>query len=337
MRLRFLLLAGLVFLSGCAFWTDDNKELDSHARLSTLFYGTDRTRNQIDKLDHYYGNKRGELEYGRVQVVVPDGKGKVRLEKILPDSRMIFLEELDRAVQSSPSPTVFVFIHGYNRSFSQVSKLVAEFSEEVQFEGVPVFWTWPSTHNPAAYVEDQNNLYWSRTDFASFLGDIIMYSGAETIHLLGHSMGAEGLVNVILYELIPMDVDISRIGEFVLLAPDIDSEIFERDMAPALVESGLKVTLYTSSNDKAMASSRVINGYPRAGDSSDGPVLVEGVETIDVTAANRSVLGHSYFEESADVGKDLGELINKRWSASRRSQLISYQNPNGIYWRLLYE
>ncbi|MEJ2178285.1 MAG: alpha/beta hydrolase, partial [Gammaproteobacteria bacterium] len=159
-------------------------------------------------------------------------------------------------------------------------------------------------------------------------------SGAETVHILGHSMGGFAVVEAFLYDLLPNDMDTTKIGEFVLLAPDIDAEIFRRDIGPKLVEAGLDITLYASSNDKAMASSQAINGYPRAGDTFDGATIVPGIETIDATAANNSILGHSYFEESQAVGSDLAELLNHRMSAADRARLTAYKLPSGIYWRL---
>ena len=101
--------------------------------------------------------------------------------------------------------------------------------------------------------------------------------------------------------------------------------------------AGLDTTLYTSANDKALASARTLRGYPRAGDSSAGPVLIDGVETIDVTAANKSILGHSYFEESQLVSGDLSLLLNERKSAAERPNLTQVHVPGGTYWRLTIE
>ena len=137
-----------------------------------------------------------------------------------------------------------------------------------------------------------------------------------------------------LYKLIPSGLDLSVVGEFVLLAPDIDQDIFRREFAPGLVDAGLRISLYTSANDKAMASARAVHGYRRVGDSGAGPVLVPGMESIDVTSANRSFLGHSYFGESRAVARDLGILINQGWSAAQRPGLIRVNGRAGDSWQL---
>lgn len=253
-----------------------------------------------------------------------------------PLAREAFLGQLQLAVQSAPSPIAMVFVHGYNRSFHQVSKLAAEFATATGFRGVTIIWSWPSSRNPAGYLEDEVNMRWSRPHLSQFLRDIVEQSGAETVHLLGHSMGARGLTDVMLRDLLPGGLDRSKIGEYVLLAPDIDKAIFKRDLAPQLVAAGLKTTLYTSSNDKAMASAYGLRRYPRAGDSSYGPVVSPGIETIDATSANKSILGHSYFEESDAVASDLAELLNYRKSAADRDNLVLVEEGGG-YWQLLVE
>lgn len=301
---------------------------------SKLFYGTNRARDDIQDPESFYGPLRGQAEVGEVLLSIPADVESANLEKVTPLAPQNYLSSLQRAVQTSRSRAVFVFIHGYNRSFSQVAVSVAIFQENMAFDGVPVYWSWPSINNPAGYVEDRNNVRWSRPHLSTFLREILENSGAEVVHLLGHSMGGFALADAFLNDLLPNNVDLSKLGEFVLLAPDIDTEVFRRDIGPKLVEAGLKLTLYTSSNDRAMASSRAINGYARAGDSFDGAVVVPGIETIDATAANDSILGHSYFEESQAVGNDLSELLNRGTRAAARQSLTAYKLPSGIYWRL---
>ena len=47
-----------------------------------------------------------------------------------------------------------------------------------------------------------------------------------------------------------------------------------------------RVTLYASSSDEALALSKQVHGYPRAGESGDQLVVVPGIDTIDVSAVN---------------------------------------------------
>jgi esterase/lipase superfamily enzyme len=334
MSCRLLFVLSWTLVSGCATFSDDEVQESKPFTSLTVYYGTDRARAELSDPQRFYGGERGKVEFGETRLAVPASEDPAELNMVIPLSREDYLSRLRQAVQSSESRTVFIFIHGYNRSFSQGAGLSTDFSRDIKFSGVPIFWSWPSTNNPAGYVEDRNNIRWGRPHLSAFLRDVIESSGAVTVHLLGHSMGGFALVDSFLYDLLPNNLDTRRIGEFVLLAPDIDAEVFRRDIGPKLVDAGMNITLYTSSNDRAMASSHAINGYPRAGDSFDGPTLVPGIETIDATAANNSILGHSYFEESQTVGYDLAELLNNRTRAADRKLLTPYKLPAGIYWRL---
>ena len=300
-----------------------------------VFYGTDRNRTDSSKPAQFYGLNRGEFEYGVAQVSLDESK--TRLKSVTPLTRELFLEKLNDALGTTAVPVAMVFVHGYNRSFNQTGKLIAEFVENTEFQGLPIIWSWPSSRNPAGYLEDQTNMRWSQPHLSEFLRAVIEDSRAKTVHLVGHSMGAWGLINAVLHGLLRENIDMSKVGELVLLAPDIDLEIFSRDLAPQLTAAGLSTTLYTSANDKAMASAYALNGYPRAGDSSDGPVIVPGIDTVDATETNNSILGHSYFEESDIVSKDIVRLLNERKSASSRPGMVAVNTPGGIYWQLVVE
>lgn len=337
MRIIFW-LAVVLFSGGCASTDLINPGSDEATAIATqVYYGTDRNLQDDEKPSRFYGLKRGSLTYGMADVSIAQRGEKVTLEQVTPLPREGFLEHLRGAVQSAQTPTAMVFVHGFNRSFHQVSKLAADFATATAYTGVTLIWSWPSSRNPAGYLEDEANLRWSHPHMVQFLRDVIEQSGAEIVHLIGHSMGARGMTDAMLRDLLPGGIDRSKIGEYVLLAPDIDAAIFKRDLAPQLVAAGLHTTLYTSANDKALASAYGLRRYPRAGDSSYGPVLAPGVETIDVTAANKSILGHSYFDESDDVNADLATLLNHRQVAAERRNLVRIETRNGVYWQLLVE
>ncbi len=98
-------------------------------------------------------------------------------------------------------------------------------------------------------------------------------------------MGNRGLTGA-LVELLSEQPELrSKIKEVILAAPDIDADIFKRDIAPKMAElTQNPVTLYVSKDDMALKASKLAHGYPRAGDVSDGLVLINGIETVDATA-----------------------------------------------------
>jgi hypothetical protein len=94
-----------------------------------------------------------------------------------------------------------------------------------------------------------------------------------------------------------------------------------------------RVTLYASSHDQALRLSKEINGYPRAGDSGDGLVVVPGIDTIDVSAVDTSLVGHSYYGSSDSVLTDIWDLIKCAKGPDLREYLRPRDYVGGLkYW-----
>jgi esterase/lipase superfamily enzyme len=124
-----------------------------------------------------------------------------------------------------------------------------------------------------------------------------------------------------------------RVRELILVAPDIDSAIFKNDIAPVLVGTGsarTQLTLYASSNDKALAASRMVHGAPRAGDLGQGLVLMNGIETIDASEVDASFLNHSPYDDNRSVVSDISVLIKTGERACNRFRLEAIKSAAGV-------
>ncbi len=127
----------------------------------------------------------------------------------------------------------------------------------------------------------------------------------------------------------------TKIKEIILAAPDIDADVFKRDIAPTLVEHGPNITLYASSNDWALAASKAFHGYARAGDAGDEITIVSGITTIDSSEVQSDFLGHSYYADSPVLLSDIADVFNGRQQPQLRSHLSEVDSPLGTYWKLL--
>ena len=123
-------------------------------------------------------------------------------------------------------------------------------------------------------------------------------------------------------------------GEIVFVAPDLDREIFERDLAPRLRRGGYAMTLYVSSKDYALRASSGLNASPRLGFAKQGVAVIEGMETIDVSDVSRMGAAHDYHKDSPATIDDLRYLINERRRAADRPSLVPVSTPTGRYWKL---
>lgn len=51
----------------------------------------------------------------------------------------------------------FIFVHGFNNSFEDAARRTAQIAFDVKFDGVPLFYSWPSKGKALDYVYDTNN------------------------------------------------------------------------------------------------------------------------------------------------------------------------------------
>jgi esterase/lipase superfamily enzyme len=134
-----------------------------------------------------------------------------------------------------------------------------------------------------------------------------------------------------------MDVVTSERGQLfnqvILAAPDIDADIFKQRIAPAIVTKAKRVTLYASSKDLALVASRKFNsGDPRAGDAGENLVVYPGIDTIDVSNGDSSLLGHSYYGDNVSVLHDIEFLLHDQPASSRRFLEPVLLHDEATYW-----
>ena len=228
---------------------------------------------------------------------------------------------------------VFVFVHGYNVSFDEAAKRTAQMSYDLNFKGIPIFYSWPSQGELSKYDEDGRNIKLSEDNMREFILDLTSKIDCDNIYLIGHSMGNRGLTKALASMTLVSNKNHKKIKEVILAAPDIDADIFKRDIAPKISSYYDNVTLYASSEDVALKASKVVNGHPRAGDSGHGLVIIDGIETIDATGMDTGFLKHSYFAESISLLGDIYWLINKGKRAENRVGLEEQIIDEGRYWR----
>jgi esterase/lipase superfamily enzyme len=235
---------------------------------------------------------------------------------------------------TSPASTkrrAMLFVHGYLNTFEDVALRAAQLAIDLDFQGHPFFFSWPSLGLLHAYTRDSNT-----ADLAVVhLTEVILrLSGSfDEVYLVAHSMGAR-ITAAALRNALATNPSIARaIREVVLAAPDIDAELFQRDVAPILRTAGLATTLYANSNDKALMASRQVWGAPRAGDSADGLVLSPGIESIDATHVDTDLLGHSTAFVSRPVITDLALLTSRGLRANERPGLERLANGRSVWWR----
>ena len=314
-----------------------------------VLYGTDRKATGDPEPGKFFGAGRGSLSFGMVKVSLPKNRAigeiptpkwwkfwdrenaarHVLLLEVDPLEREAFTAELRNAVKDSKVPEALVFIHGFNVTFAAAAERAAQVAFDLEFPGVPLVYSWPSEGKTQCYTVDEANIEWSIPHFKEFLRLVLAESGAKTVHVIAHSMGNRALVRVL--ETLEVQEEWAALRQIVFAAPDIDRDTFV-ELARQFQGRAERFTLYGSSNDRALKASRIVHKHPRAGESGADMVLVEHVESIDSSAVDTSLLGHSYFGSKRSILADISMLLRKGLPPGERFGLRERQRERWRYW-----
>lgn len=226
-------------------------------------------------------------------------------------------------------------VHGFNRTFNISILRTAQLFFDLDLPGVPVAYSWPSEESaaPLNYTRAGTTAEWTVPHLKTVLQAIAEDTGAERISVVAHSMGNRVLTKALVE--FAKEREHPLVHEVILAAPDIDAEIFERDIVPAMQNAAERFTLYASSDDKALKLSKTVNGYARAGDSGETLVVTPGLDTVDATGIDTSLLGtgHFYYGTMRSVLDDFRAIMINGLSPDKRNlkeQLRSGQE----YWKI---
>jgi len=350
----FLALILVTALAGCSMIGGARTpvaEALPEPHLVDLFYITDRAPDADGA--RYFSGTRGDLSYGVSHISIPPGHimgqheeasllkfewtnvdaKHITVHDLLKLNRDEFAARLSRAIEASPGNKLMIFVHGYNQEFPDVSRRVAQFADDVKFSGPVVLFSWPSQGSLTGYTVDETNAEWAQTHFVELMSALLERIPVQSIYLVGHSMGNRIIGNaMITLSGERLESDLMLFREIIMIAPDIDADIFRKDMAPRLARTGIHITLYASSKDRALMASKAFHGYPRAGDSGEALVVVEGMETIDASDVSGGLLGHSYFAEDRRIMEDIFGLLQTGQRADNRFGLEARETGQGRYW-----
>ena len=177
------------------------------------------------------------------------------------------IADFDRRVASAPDAHVLVFVHGYNTRFEEAVYRYAQIVHDSAASVVPVLFTWPSRGRLLEYVYDRDSALYSRDALESVLAAMAGNGRVKSISILAHSMGNFLTVET-LRQMAIRDHGLSpKIKDIMLASPDIDVDVFRRQIAE--IEASDKnppVTLFVSQDDRALGfSSRIAGDAPRLG------------------------------------------------------------------------
>jgi esterase/lipase superfamily enzyme len=330
--------------------------------LVKVFFATDRRPSGTNGPSNYFGGdwlKEGEqddnLYTGVVTVSIPPVHKEGKVERPFkwwiiefsedPKKHFVLTElkiekandfygalrnEYDRREPEKRS--AMVFIHGFNVPFDEAAYSTAQLAYDLDFEGVPMMYSWPSQGKLLAYEGDQEAAEWSSPHLQTFLERVARESGALRIHVIAHSMGNRPLAHAL--AALGHQPDIQPLFDNVIMAaPDANASTFTQ-LWPDIKKAAKRFTLYASSDDRALLASRKSKGgtnFNRLGEGGPNIVVIAGLDTVDASGIDTSLLGHSYLDTCKKVMDDLQLLLAKGWTPLER-KLRDRQKEGLAYW-----
>jgi esterase/lipase superfamily enzyme len=224
-----------------------------------------------------------------------------------------------------------LYTHGYFINFERGCKRASIFQASQGLAGRFLLFSWPSDGAILNYTRDVSDLHWSVAPLVQTLSDMVGHFGAGGFDVTAHSLGTRGVFLALVQMAGSEPVTKPLINHLVFLAADIDIGIFKQYL-PRIQPLARNITIYVSANDKPLALSSQLNGYPRLGESGSHLDGLTGVDIIDLSEIPvRYPSGHVYHLYNNIVASDLAQLLSSGKQASQRS-LLKQTGEN--YWLL---
>lgn len=327
---------------------------NSFARVK-VFYATDRVPTGSDRPNDFYGGGRGELGFGELEVTVPrihkpgevEAPSLTKLEWSENPERHFVITRIETmegeamfasmraTLAERKSDEAFVFVHGYNVSFADAAKRTAQIAYDLNFDGAPILYSWPSAASLLSYTRDEAVVRLSGRRLLGFLEQVVAQSGAKRINLIAHSMGNRAMVDAL--ELLAARREgagetAPLFDQAIFAAPDEDAQLFA-EMLKTIRPLVRRMTLYGSDNDSALRASQRLHGEePRAGQAGESILIAKPVDSIDMSVLGEDMLGHGYFASSTSALTDILWLFWRDSPPDKRCGMDTKDAPKGRYW-----
>jgi len=330
--------------------------LSSRDRVVDFLFATSRAQDTSLGTVAFSGQRGRTLSYGQASIRIPEDHklGQITVpstwkvfgitlsEEELDERehftiralKTLTLDQWDETIRARSPKSALIFVHGYNTTFEDALYRNAQIVWDLRYEGLSVLYSWASMGSALEYLYDRESAQIGRAGFIQVLRNLKEKHGIEHVNVIAHSMGNQVVLDAL--GMYAQTNNPARIGELILAAPDVDRDLF-MSLVPEVQKIVKGITLYASSADKALQASRRLAGVLRAGDiGRDGPIILDNMQTIDVTAMGEEMLGlnHNVFAVSRNLIDDIKLLITRglRPPDQRLSQIRPCPEAAPRYW-----
>lgn len=336
-----------------------------------FFYVTNRQpENNGGPVEERFGNQRIEtINFGLFDTAIEPTLGlgmiinptdwfqneEIQLKKVQSLDQTDFVRQLRKQVQASQLNSLLITVNGFRERFPSALRKTAFLGHVLDIDSPVLVFDWPGNQGstPRGYLRAQRIAGESGAQLAQTLELILRHIQPERLWLIANSMGAQVVVHAFsnLYQQADLADIQTEIEHVVFTAPDVAKDEFNNQFKREIAAIARNLTVYVSSNDRALLMSRVVNRGRRLGESTLDPSnpdqleeaarifdLIEPDESlvslIDVTPVNRTLNFHNFSLETPHFFDDLYlRLLNKEMPHSRPKYRIKTPS-NRAYWVL---
>ena len=332
------------------------------------FFVTNRKKTNDDEaLEYGFGREReNALKFGIFDTRVEPSVGlgmffnpskwfqdeEIVIKNLEKLQQQAFVEQMRKMVNASPRHSLLIVVHGFREQFPSALRKTAFVGHILDINSPIMVFDWPGNQGSSlrGYRRARNVATASGAELAKTLELIVREVQPDRLWLLANSMGAQVVADAFshLYQN-PEFADAGiEFEDVVLTAPDVSHEEFDNQFKREITSMTRNLTVYVSSNDRALVMSRIVNRDPRRGESTLSPDMLEEaarvvelvdpdselVTLVDVTPVNRTRNFHNFSLETPEFFDDLFlRLTNDQTPFAR--PLYQLQTPDGAtYWVL---
>jgi len=336
-----------------------------------FFYITNRILGPSDeRLEDRFRNERGEeLKFGFFDTNIEPTLGigmiinpsewfqdeEIRIPKVQVLEQAAFVDQLRKQVQASPYGSLLINVNGFRERFPSALRKTAFLGHVLDINTPILVFDWPGDQGstPRGYRRAQRVAKASGEDLAQALELIIHKVQPERLWLVANSMGGQVVVDAfsVLYQEADLADAETEIEDVVLTAPDVDRNEFNRQFKKEITALARNLTVYVSSNDRALLMSRIVNRGRRLGESTVDTLnpdqfeeaasvlqLIEPDSTlitlVDVTPINRTRNFHNFNLETPEFFDDLYLRLTNADTPRSRLQYQIHMPDDRVYWVL---
>ncbi|MDJ0941862.1 MAG: alpha/beta hydrolase [Kiloniellales bacterium] len=276
---------------------------------------------------------------------------KLQDAKVL--ERAAFVEQMRELVEASPYRSMLIVLHGFRERFPSALRKTAFLGHVLDINTPVLLFDWPGNQGTSrdGYRRGAEMVAKaSGAELATTIELIISDIQPERLWLIANGMGARVVADAfsLLYQQADMADAEAEFEDVILTGPDVDSEEFDQRFKQELQALADHLTVYLSSNDRALLLSRIVNWGRRREETPLGPKQLEEainvvdimepggelINLVDVTPVNRTRNFHNFGLDMPEFFDDLFlRLTNPGLPRSRL--LYKVLTPDGkTYWVL---